>query len=99
MADHPEVITGLDRMLAPFPGSRSVQDVLAVLFLGTGLFAFWWAVIGLLAVRCRIRPLHVPAAVQRVRSEVRPPAGMACLLLFAVWFGFAYRIAAEAEVM
>jgi hypothetical protein len=99
-ARHPEVVTTLDRLQAPFPGSPAVKDVLSVLFLGAGLYALWLGVLGLLAAALPgfTRGLFFPL-LNGFEARHGRRLGVACLVVFALWAGFAYRIGAEAGVL
>jgi len=90
----PEVQTRLDRVLAAFPGSPAVQDVLAVGFVAGGVLSAWWGVLGCVCgsfpglVRGLIFPFH--GVFSRRRAGW---VGTAALVLLALWGAAAYRLA------
>jgi hypothetical protein len=100
MAKHPDVVTTLDRLQAPFPGPQAVKDVLAVLFLGAGLCAFWWGLLGFVAGSFPgfVRGLFLPL-LNGFDAKHGRRLGVVCAILFVMWAGFAYRLATEAGVI
>jgi hypothetical protein len=100
IASHPEATTSLDRTVAPFPGNREVQRVLATLFLGAGLVAFWGVVVGSLgglfpgAVRAVFCPL-----CDRFRGKHGWWLAGSSLVGLVVWAGWAYDLAADAGLL
>ena len=86
--------------MAPFPGNRNVQRVLATLFLGAGLFAFWGAVVGSVgglfpgAVRAAFCPL-----CDRFRGKHGWWLAGISLVGLVVWAGWAYDLAADAGLV
>ncbi|MDB5309749.1 MAG: hypothetical protein JWO38_3951 [Gemmataceae bacterium] len=100
MKRYPAVVTTLDRLLIRFPGNRTTKEVGGALFVGAGAFAAWGAVIGLLGAR-------FPGSVRAVFDPLCGPfegrgagrVGLTCLLLLAVWCGFAVRILVDAGLV
>ena len=100
VAQHPDVVTTLDRLQAPLPGSRTAKDVLSVMLLGVGLFAFWWGLLGLIAGAFPgfTRGVFFPL-LNGFEAKHAQRLGVLCLALFVLSAGFAYRVAAEAGVL
>lgn len=97
MRKHPQVVTTLDRFLAPFPGNRDTRDGLGILFLGAGVFAFWGATLGLLGGRFpgTVQSVFVPLCNNFGGKHARR-VGFVSLMLLAVWCGVVYRLLTDA---
>jgi hypothetical protein len=100
IARHPNVVTTLDRILAPFPGNRDVRDALGVLFLGTGMLALWLTGIGLTAGRfpCTVQSAFVPLC-NGFGGKTARRVGLVSLMIFAVWCGVGSRLLQDAGLM
>ena len=98
--DYPEAVTTADRLLAAFPGNRGVREVLAVVYVGVGVFALWGAVVGFLAglMPGVVRAVFVPY-FGRFDGIGGRRLGVVCLLALAIWGGVGYRILTEAGVV
>lgn len=100
MARHPEVVTTVDRALAPFPGNRDVREVLAGGFVGLGALTLWGAVVGLLAAAfpAAVRATFLPLA-NGFGGRTARRVGLVSLMAFAIWCGVAYRWMRDTGVM
>ncbi len=99
-AKFPRVETTLDKLLADFPGSESTREVTAGVFVGVGVVAFWWAILGFIAgmMPRAIRATFYPLC-QRFEGRFAHRAGLVCLLVIAIWCGLAYRIITDAGLL
>jgi hypothetical protein len=100
MKRHPDVVTSLDRVLAPFSGSRDTREALSALFLGAGLLGVWWLIVGMLAVSFPAtgRAVFPPLCNGLQRRHGWKLAGLAVVLLLA-WGVAAFEIAAEVGLL
>jgi hypothetical protein len=98
--NYPDVVTTRDRLLGVFPGNEDVREVFGAAFVGAGVFALWGAVVGLTAGAFpgAVRAVFVPYFGRSDGTAARW-VGVLCVLLVAVWGGFAYRILTEAGVV
>ena len=100
LVQDPDVVTWLDRVDSQFPGPRSLQRELRTLFLGSGVFIVWWAILGLVrsVFPGLVRAVFFPLGQHFVRRRISR-LGLVYLTLFAIWCALAYQIATNASLL